>query len=284
MKILILLFGLFLSENLMASEVFCRFELDDMRYYGRVVGKDIQILSAPPWLGGAATGRTVRLQKVTLLPPSEPRTIIGIAEAYKTLEDNPPRTTRWFAKSISAAATNGDYVEIPTSQDALKAEVELVIVIGKTVKNLSPDQAKATIFGYATGTEIFGFVDSYHRVSGEESARTEKILAMGLKLGDKFAPFGPFIYAGVDWRNRERRLEIRTASGEKRASYSNNTNGLRRTPAEIISDLSKVMTLAPGDLIFSGTSKSFIIHAGETVQTEVEGMGILSNVIVKSKR
>ncbi|MCF6197368.1 MAG: fumarylacetoacetate hydrolase family protein, partial [Emcibacter sp.] len=266
----------------MASDIFCRFKLDDARYYGRVVGKNIQILSAAPWLGGVTTGRTVRLRKVTFLPPSDPQTIIGLAGSYKTPADNPPRTVRWFAKSASAAATNGDRVEIPVSQDALKVEVELVIVIGKAVKNLSPGQAEAAIFGYTTGTGIFGFVDSYHRVNGEDRGRKEKILAMGLKLGDKFAPFGPFIHTAVDWRNRERKLEIITASGKVRASYSNNTNGLRRTPAEMVSDLSKVITLAPGDIIFSGTSKSFIIHGGETVRTEVAGLGMLNNVIVKS--
>jgi len=283
MRILILLYCLFLSESVMASEVFCRFQLDDTPHYGRVVGGEIQMLSAAPWLGGKEVGRTVELENVELLPPSEPRTIIGIAGGYKTRADQPPRTTRWFAKSPSAAATSGDNIEIPPSLDALKVEVELVIIIGKAVKNLSPVQAQGAIFGYATGTEIFGFVESYHRVNGEKAGRKEGQLAMGLKLGDRFAPFGPFIYAGVDWRNRDRKLTVTTASGEERVSYINNTRGLRHSPARIVSDLSKVMSLEPGDLVFSGTTKSFIVRAGETVRTEVEGFGTLENLIVTPK-
>jgi len=89
-------------------------------------------------------------------------------------------------------------VQIPDSLDALKVEVELVIVIGKAVKNASPHEARSAIFGYATGTEIFGFVESYHRVTGEQEGRPESLLAPALKLGDNYAPFGPFIYSDVD--------------------------------------------------------------------------------------
>ncbi len=273
--------GLILAQPV-SADVFCRFLNDGHSNYGRVEGNSIIVLTDAPWLGGKENGKTVLLNEVKLLPPAEPRSIIGIAGAYAAPGSNPPVTSRWFAKSASAAATDGTEVVIPPSLDALKVEVELVIVIGQKTRDASIQQAATAIFGYATGTEIFGFVQSYHRVSGDNPDRNESMLAAGLKLGDNFAPFGPFIYTDVDWRERQRKLTITTAAGELRVSYSHNTSGLLYPPAKIVSDLSRVVTLEPGDLIFSGTSKSFVIEAGETVTTEIEGFGTISNLIVRS--
>ena len=282
---ILLILGFALSATVAASaDVFCRFQADDETHYGRVDGNRVHVLSAAPWAGGRDSGEVVRLNKVKLLSPSEPRTIIGIAGAYASPDSNPPKTTRWFAKSASGAATDGDEVVIPSSLDALKVEVELVIVIGDRIKDANPRQAKDAIFGYATGTEIFGFVESYHRVNGETEGREEKLLAPALKLGDNYAPFGPYIYTDVDWRDRERTLTITTPSGKIRESYKHNTSGLLYPPEKIVSDLSRVQTLEPGDVIFSGTSKAFIAEAGEIVRTEVEGFGVLTNKIVKSSK
>lgn len=73
-----------------------------------------------------------------------------------------------------------------------------------------------------------------------------------------------------------------TPSGETRVSCEHNTSGLLFAPNEIVSHLSRVLTLEPGDLIFSGTSKAFIAERSETVTTEIEGFGVLTTKIVKS--
>ena len=261
--------------------VYCRVEAAGQASYARLDEGRLRLLTAAPWAGGMETGASIAAEGAAFLPPAEPRTIIGIAEAYTPPGDRAPKTTRWFAKSASAIATTGDEVPVPSSLDALKVEVELAMVIGKRIKEVEPEAARAAIFGYATGTEIFGFVDSYHRVTGESSGRAEGMLAAGLKLGDKFAPFGPCIHAGAGWQGRERKLAIVGADGKTRINYSHNTSDLLYPPERIVSDLSKVMTLEPGDLVFSGTSKSFIIHPGESVTTEIEGLGTLTNKIVQ---
>lgn len=266
-----------------ASEgaVYCRVSAAGEASYARLDGGQLRLLTEAPWAGGTETGVSITTEGALFLPPAEPRTIIGIAEAYASPGDKAPKTTRWFAKSVSAIATTGDDVPVPSSLDALKVEVELAIVIGKRIKEVEPEVARAAIFGYATGTEIFGFVDSYHRVTGESSGRNEGMLAAGLKLGDKFAPFGPCIHTATRWKERERKLAIAGADGKARITYSHNTSDLLYSPEKIVSDLSKVMTLEPGDLVFSGTSKSFIIHPGESVTTEIEGLGTLTNKIVQ---
>ncbi|WP_170150873.1 fumarylacetoacetate hydrolase family protein [Hephaestia caeni] len=216
-----------------------------------------------------------------LLPPAEPRTILGLAGAYVDPAGDLPPTIRWFAKSASAAATDGDEVAIPSVLSSLKVEAELVLVIGKRVKEADVAESGAAIFGYAVGTEIFGSAEDYREITGDNPGREEQMLAAGLKLGDKFAPFGPCIHAGVDWRRRDRSLVIRDASGKVRVQYRNSTDGLRRSPAQIVADLSKIMTLEPGDVIFTGTTEAFVVHPGETVVTSITGLGTLSNAIVR---
>ncbi len=267
------------------EEIYCRY-MDDSgeARYGRVEDSVVRALDAAPWAGGRVTGRSASLKDVRLLPPSEPRSILGLAGAYVKADANPPKTVRWFAKSASAAAADGEAIPLPAALDAVKCEVELVIVIGRRVRNATEEEAAEAIFGYTTGTEIFGFVESYHRENGEDPARAEAMLGPGLKLGDKFAPFGPFIHRGVEWRGRARTLAIRSPSGRIKADYRDSTDGLHYPPEKIVSDLSRVQTLEPGDVIFSGTNQAFTATAGDTVVTEVEGLGRLNNRIVGAGR
>ena len=264
------------------DDVFCRVSTPGGARYARLSAGSFQLLDKAPWAGGRETGERAP-STAALLPPAEPRTILGLAGAYIDPTDDLPPTIRWFAKSASAAATDGDDVTIPPVLTGLKVEAELVLVIGKRVKEADAAEAGDAIFGYATGTEIFGSAEDYRKVTGDAPERREQMLAAGLKLGDKFAPFGPCIHTGIDWRNRDRSLVIRDAAGKERVRYRNSMNGLRLPPAQIVSDLSKVMTLEPGDLIFTGTTEAFIVHPGETVVTSVEGLGTLTNPIVRQQ-
>lgn len=263
------------------STVFCRVVTAEGARYARAEGGQLHLLDNAPWAGGRETGRQVMRDGAVLLPPSEPRTILGLAGAYADRAGNPPVTSRWFAKSASATATDGDTVTVPSVLSSLKVESELVLVIGRRVKEATVAEAGGAIFGYATGTEIFGTVEEYHKVTGESSGRTEQMLAAGLKLGDKFAPFGPCIHAGVDWQGRDRTLSIRNAAGEERITYRHNTSALLYPPERIVSELSKIMTLEPGDLVFTGTTEAFVVHPGETVVSSVEGLGTVTNRIAR---
>lgn len=269
-----------------AEERYCRFLDDaDRASYGRVDGDDVVRLTAAPWdAGSRATSDRFPLHAVRLLPPCEPRSILGLAGAYLPAGTAAPPTVRWFAKSASAAATDGEDIPLPAALDAVKCEVEMVIVIGRRIKDADESKAADAIFGFTTGTEISGFVESYQRVNGEDPARAEPMLGPGLKLGDKFAPFGPFIHRGVDWRGRARTLVITSPSGEVKTDYRDSTDGLRYPPEKIVADLSRVQTLEPGDVIFSGTNGAFIATAGDTIVSEVEGLGRLTNRIVPTAR
>ncbi len=262
-------------------EVYCRVLGPAGLSYGRVEGETIALLDGACWRGGQPTGRTMPLAGAHFLPPCEPRNILCLANSYAGKEAVPPRRIRWFAKSAGAAATDGDAVEIPPVVARLKTEAEVVIVVGRRLKNAGEDEAQAAIFGYAPGNELFGFPASFQEVNGEDPARTEVMLAAGLKLGDGFAPFGPFIHRGADWVSRTRRLTITNPATRKQFESLSDTSGLLYSPARVLSELSQVLTLVPGDVVFTGADQSFMADAGDEITVEFEGLGRLTNRLVR---
>jgi len=280
---LIILLMMALNANAQPDGVYCRYSFNNQIHYGKVDGQVIHTLDKAPWNGGQKTGETVPLNKVRLLHPSEPRVILGLAGSYQEAwkGKQPYKTVRWFTKPPGAAASPGDDVVLPASLDEVEVEVELVIVIGKKVKDATEAEAKEAIFGYTVGNDIVGSVDSYHRLQGEPLDQKETLLAPGLKIGDRFEPFGPFIYRGVDWRNRKRTLRITNPKTHKNTLYEHTTSHLVYSPEKIVSDLSKVLTLWPGDIISTGTTESFPAVDGDVVEVSIEGLGSLRNKIVK---
>jgi len=263
------------------AETYCRYEFNHSAHYGQVEGKQIFELDKAPWDGGAKTGKTVALDQVRLLHPSEPQVILGMAGTYKEswVGKEPFKTVRWFYKPPRAAASPNETIIMPVSVDELLVETELVIVIGKPAKNADLQEAKQAIFGYSVGNDIVGSGTSYHRIQGEPLDQTETLLTYCLKMGDGFAPFGPFIVRGVDWKNRERTLRVYNPKTGSEETYRHNTSNMIYPPEKIVSDISRVLTLSPGDIIYSGTTKALSAKAGDMVEVSVEGLGTLVNPI-----
>jgi len=265
-----------------ADEIYCRIALPDGgSRYARVDGATLRLLDGAPWAAGRATGATVPLAEAKLLPPTEPHNILCLANSYAGKEAHPPKFIRWFAKSAGAAATDGDDVEIPPVVDQLKSEVEVVLVVGRRLKNAGEAEAAQAIFGYTVGNEIFGFAESFQRVQGGDPHHPETMLAAGLKLGDRFSPFGPFIHRGAAWPDAARTLTITNAATGKRDEYHGDTHGFLYTPARMLSELSQVLTLEPGDVVFTGTTRSLVLDPGDEVTASIEGLGTLRNHIIK---
>ncbi len=281
----VLISSILISTFVQAGEVYCRYELAGDRHYGLVKGDTVHQLSGAPWDGGKPTGHTVSQEDVKLLHPSEPTVILGCAGTYKEAwegEKEPFSTIRWFLKPPSAAASPGEDVDVPASMKEILVETELVIVIGKPVKNAGVSEAKKAIFGYTIGNDIVGSADSYLEVSGDEKREEDTILGPTLKIGDNFAPYGPFIYTDVDWKDRDRRLVVAHPDGSEDV-YEHNTSSLLYPPEKIVSDLSRVLTLNPGDIIFTGTTKALPARAGDTMTVTVEGLGKIVNRVVEPK-
>ncbi len=281
-----LIIGLFLSLVVVigwSEEIYCRYELNERVFYGKVEGDMIAQLTNAPWAGGIPAGLKVEKERVRFLHPSEPQKIIGLAGSYKEAWEEgkkPFKTVRWFLKPPTSAASPGDDVILPAALDELLVETELAIVIGKRVKNADEKKAQDAIFGYTVANDIVGSVDSYHKIQGEPLDQEETLLPFALKHGDNFSPYGPFIYCGVDWNNRERTLIVSNEEKGKKEIYKHTTANLVYTPAKMVSDLSRVFVLEPGDVIFTGTSAALPAHAGDRMEVTVEGLGTIVNHVV----
>lgn len=184
-----------------------------------------------------------------------------------------PTSPVLFSKFHNALNHHGGTIAV-SKEDAEKFdyEVELVIVIGKTARNVSEADALNHVFGYCTGNDFS---------ARDLQLRTSQWL-LG-KTGDGSGPIGPWLVpaAGIDPDNLT--LETRV-NGEVR--QSSNTSDMIFNCSYVISYISQYMTLKPGDIIFTGTPEGVILgyeagkrvwlKAGDVVTTSIEKLGDLT--------
>lgn len=268
-------------NNGVAQEVFCRFDYQSVVQYGKVVDNSVFPLDKAPWENGKPVGQKIAVDRVKLLHPSNPQVIVGIGKPFSKGMDSSQayKTVRWFVKPPSSAGSPGQKIVLPEQIDKIKVEVELVVIIGKTIKNADEAEAEEAIFGYSMGNDIVGDAASFHKRQDEASDIPDPLLGAGLKVCDNFAPYGPFIHTKIDWRNHEKELVVINKDGKETSHFIENTNEMSYSPSKIVSDMSKILTLSPGDVIFCGTAKSFLAEPGDKVNISVEGIGSFSNEI-----
>jgi 2-keto-4-pentenoate hydratase/2-oxohepta-3-ene-1,7-dioic acid hydratase in catechol pathway len=217
------------------------------------------------------------LDQVRLLAPiRRPGKImaIGLNYADHIAESNmgTPEHQIWFSKAPTAANGPHDPIQVPKVSQALDYEAELVAVVGRGGRHIAKADAAGAVFGYCCGN------DATERAW---QARTSQWV-LG-KSFDTHAPFGPWITTADEVADPHA-LSIRClVNGEVR--QNSNTRHLVFNVWDQIEELSQVMTLEPGDLIFTGTPggvgaamtpRRFLKH-GDRVQVEIEGLGALDN-------
>ena len=172
-----------------------------------------------------------------------------------------------FLKPPSAIIGPGDNVVIPGGATGVFPEIELCIVIGKRCRGLTVEQAPSAVFGYSILLDI-----TARNYGPEKSGKTMRCVRKGYET---FAPFGPGITTRdelPDWAKTKMNLWV---NGELRQSATNETmiNGVY----DLVSFLSRVTTLEPGDLISCGTPDSpehqQKLVAGDEMIAEIEGIG-----------
>jgi 2-keto-4-pentenoate hydratase/2-oxohepta-3-ene-1,7-dioic acid hydratase in catechol pathway len=225
----------------------------------------------------AATGESLPLSDVRLLAPiARPGKIlaIGLNYADHIAESGlaKPETQLWFAKLANTVAGPFDSIPLPRVSQAVDYEVELVAVIGTGGRNISMADASSHVFGYCVGNDV--------------SARDWQQATPQWMLGKSFdghGPFGPWITT-ADEVGDPHRLAIRClVNGEVRQEST--TANLVFNVWEQIAHVSKVMTLEPGDIIFTGTPGGVgaaavpprYLGEGDIVRCEIDGLGYIEN-------
>jgi 2-keto-4-pentenoate hydratase/2-oxohepta-3-ene-1,7-dioic acid hydratase in catechol pathway len=237
--------------------------------FGIVDGPELVVLKGHPLVAGyQTTGERIPLKEVKLLAPSIPSKIVCIgknfadhaAEIGEEITDEP----LIFFKPSSSIIGHGDAIVIPPQSKQVELEAELCLVIGKLAKNVSEDKA----LEYLWGVTIANDVTARDLQFGDgQWARS--------KAFDTFCPLGPWVE--TEFVPDSQVIESRI-NGEVRQNVAI-SEMVHKIPF-IISYVSKNMTLLPGDIILTGSPAGIsVINAGDIIECEVEGIGILSNPV-----
>jgi len=219
----------------------------------------------------AGDGSTVSIRDAVHLPPVEPTKIIAVHLNYdsRTQEfmTKLPAAPTYFHKPITALNSHNGAVVRPAGLKWLNYEGEIVIVIGKTCKNISPEEAGEYIAGYTIGND-FGLHDFRDTDAGS---------MLRVKGSDTLAPIGPGLVTDWDFRNKFIKTYVNGV-----VKQEDNTDNMEWDMHYLVADIARTITLVPGDILFSGTpANSRPVEPGDIVEVEVEGLGKLTNHIVE---
>jgi 2-keto-4-pentenoate hydratase/2-oxohepta-3-ene-1,7-dioic acid hydratase in catechol pathway len=249
-----------------------RYETEDGKKpkYGWLLGDKIGEIS------GNVFGRYRRkeaetpLAEVKLLAPSEPSKIICVGRNYvehaKELGNEVPKVPLIFLKPPSSIISNGETIVLPPQSAQVEHEGELVVVIGKRGRYITPENAHKHVLGYTIGNDVTA--RDLQRIDDQWTR------AKGF---DTFCIFGPWIDTEFDAADAILSCRV---NGQMRQMAS--TRDIVFNVPTLIAYISSVMTLEPGDLIFTGTPAGVgELKNGDEVVVEIEGLGVLKNPVRK---
>lgn len=236
--------------------------------FGIVEGGFVAEIDGPPIGGVRLTGNRVPMSEARLLAPTLPSKIVAIGVNYRDHAEEMghtlPEQPLMFLKPSTAVVGDGDAVTKPAVCERLDYEGELAVVVKGLVRGADAETAREAILGYTCANDITA--RDLQLLDGQWSR------AKGF---DGFCPLGPWIDTDLDPYAAD--IETRLNGHVRQAS---NTKNLIFGPAELVSYVSNVMTLLPGDVILTGTPAGVgPMEPGDTVEVEIDGIGVLSTTI-----
>jgi len=252
-----------------------RFQYQNSIAYGVLENDLVTVYDGSPFpLPGAgsavfkATKQQIPLNDVRLLAPCQPGKVVCLGLNYRPhaaeLNIKLPELPLLFLKPSTSVIGPDDNIVLPPNPERIDYEGELGVVIGKTAKNVAEADYADYILGYTCFNDV---TDRVAQVKDGQWTRA--------KGYDTFAPTGPCISTGVSPFN----LKLETmVNGETK--QSGNTCDLIFGIPGLISFISGVMTLLPGDVIATGTPDGIgPLKGGDTVEIVIEGIGTLRNTV-----
>jgi len=254
-----------------------RFAIDGKARYGILDGKAIRGLQRSPFAGFQSNGFQPRfdgnryeLDNVKLLAPCIPSKIVCLGVNYRSHAVETglpiPPVPLIFLKPPTAVIGPEDKIVLPRLEKRrVDYEAELGVVIGRRTKEMPKERAKECVLGYTCFNDVS---ERYAQKSDGQWTRC--------KGYDTFAPIGPWIETEVDPDNLQVESHL---NGEVRQSAR--TSDLIFGIADIISFISGIMTLRPGDVIATGTPSGIgKMNPGDVVEIKIEKIGTLKNYVV----
>jgi 2-keto-4-pentenoate hydratase/2-oxohepta-3-ene-1,7-dioic acid hydratase in catechol pathway len=231
--------------------------------------QSVQVIDAPPWLEGQLTDQVLTPEDFTLLPPCSPSKIIAVGKNYGAhaaeMGTLIPEVPLLFLKPPTALLAPGGAILYPAQSQQVDYEGELALIIGELCTNCSLETAQGKIWGYTIANDVTA--RDLQRRDGQWTRA---------KSFDTFCPLGPWIVREINPSAR-----IQTFLNEDRIPVQSDTiDQMVFSPEVLVSFISQVMTLKPGDVILTGTPEGVgSLQIGDRVQVEIEGIGRLENTI-----
>ena len=246
-----------------------RFSTGISTNYGIIEGDNITVLEGAPFPEIIPTTTYYSLGNVQLLPPCVPSKVVAVGVNYRSHGDEMshrlPEEPLLFIKPNTSVIGPGEAIIYPPSSRRVDYEGELAVVIGKVARNVPREKAFDYILGYTCLNDV---------TARDLQARDKQWTRS--KSFDTFCPIGPWIEN--DLNPSHLHLQTRLNSEIKQDTDT----GLMIFPVDVlVSFISEVMTLLPGDVIATGTTAGIgPMQPGDTVEVEIESIGILRNPVV----
>ncbi|MGA2368572.1 MAG: fumarylacetoacetate hydrolase family protein [Dehalococcoidia bacterium] len=251
------------------------FQKGEFASYGVLEGDAIRVYDGSPYAAGDGphshfkpVGSSMSLNSVKLLPPCPASKLVCLGLNYRPhaaeLKIKLPELPLLFLKPPSAIIGPDDSIILPPGSLRIDYEGELAVVIGKRARNVP----EADFAGYVLGYTCFNDVT-------DRVAQTKDVQWTRSKSYDTFAPIGPCVETAVSPSS----LKIETSvNGE--IKQTGNTSELIFAVPRLVSYISQVMTLMPGDVIATGTPVGVgPLNEGDIVEISIEGIGTLKNYV-----
>jgi 2-keto-4-pentenoate hydratase/2-oxohepta-3-ene-1,7-dioic acid hydratase in catechol pathway len=249
---------------------YSRFETKNRKCYGIATNGGVEELGGGLFDNPEPTGRRFAFHEVRLLAPCDPPKILAVGQNYVSHLGTRPTPSRpeIFYKPISCLQDPEGPIVIPHDAEDVHFEGELVVVIGKTLRNASRAEAAAGVFGVTCGNDVSD--RNWQRGAGKD------VQWWRAKGCDTFGPLGPVIATGLDYSN----LLLTTRVNGEIAQQQRTSDFIFDVPT-VICFISRYVTLTPGDLIYTGTpGNTRRMEPGDVVEVEIEGIGTLRNPVV----
>lgn len=254
----------------------CRVRTPQGPRFGVVEDETVSLIDATPFDRFTRTGVTLSLMEASLLAPVVPGTFYAIGSNYRDhvvkMAEAAGRKPIWYDRprvgyrANSALIADGeDIVKPADSSDEFQYEAELVAVIGKTGRHVTPEEAWDLIFGWTIGNDV-----------SERTWQRTDPTNIRAKNCDTFKPMGPFILPGRNTAGM--RTEVRL-NGKRVHSFD--TADMIFDAGTVISEISRYNTLSPGDVVWLGTDdRPLNLAIGDELEIDITGIGTLRNRVV----
>ena len=255
-----------------------RYQADDGVFYGVLGGDIITKTIGSPFTEFESTNQQISLDEVRILPPVIPKTFYAAGINYKkhvleaaallNREPNLPEKADIGYRANNAIIGHGDAIVIPKdATDKIHYEAELVVVIGKTAKNVPIQDSLQYVLGYTVGNDV-----------SERTWQASDRTLWRAKNTDTFKPMGPWIETEADLNQMVTTVRL---NGEETISFQ--TNDMIFGVEKYISEITKYLTLHPGDVIWMGTDgTSKNMKNGDICEIEISGVGTLSTPVTRA--